>query len=344
METYEVYEKTSWVLRGPGSPAPRVPAPAASIQASSCGSERGVAVKVNFVQCQPWRKMDQHFNYFQFNCLIQHTRSLAQNFQLDLTWKIMCCTAVPPLNPGQGFVVKHYAGLVEYNTKGWLDKKLVEHKVCHNVGWRSQVLLLLRAFTNSICREAFFKIKSILMGLSETKGSGTRNMRRQHGPLPLMLWDMDGLGTTIGCCQTARNWLASWWKLGEAYILAFHFLNLPHIHNMTSVRRMESQNRKQLPQQWLCTSIEWWMMTVLPYNPLHPCTIPHSLGEQIGCWYTSVNRKLLTSLGDGQFDRNRIKQIEFTISSFSSILILLHWLGFWSLKEASGPYQSDPTR
>ena len=61
------------------------------------------------------------------------------------------------------------------------------------------------------------------------------------------------------------------------------------------------------------------MMTVLPYNPLHPCTIPHSLGEQIGCWYTSVNRKLLTSLGNGQFDRNRIKQIEFTILSFSAL-------------------------
>ena len=29
-----------------------------------------------------------------------------------------------PSRLDQGFVIKHYAGCVEYNTKGWLDKSL----------------------------------------------------------------------------------------------------------------------------------------------------------------------------------------------------------------------------
>ena len=29
----------------------------------------------------------------------------------------------------QGFIVKHYAGQVEYNTKGWLDKSLCRKRV-----------------------------------------------------------------------------------------------------------------------------------------------------------------------------------------------------------------------
>lgn len=136
---------------------------------------------------------------------------LAQNFQVDfLTWKIMWYTELEPW-PGICGEALCWFGGVQH-------KGLARQVTCQTCG--------VSEFWGAVASVSFvasFYQQHLPRSLlhDQEHAHRTSNIRRQHGP-PSMLWDIDGRGTTIGCCQTARNWLASWWKLGESYIVALH--------------------------------------------------------------------------------------------------------------------------